>query len=130
MGDSQDVDDDDLSEDRLLQWNVETLLDLVRKIAARREIKLRERQPGSVTAEAKDSFRLKTEATYLEEVAEIIHLPKDGVDLDGVNVESCHIDSQIVKELTELVRRVAQMYKVCTFDGFLNTLIRFFSFEI
>ena len=103
------------SQMRLIEWSVKSLTVLIKKIIVHRQ--------GSKTqndqSRSLDSFRLKESKTFFHEVAEIIELPPPiGVDIEKANLDDIHIDYTVIRELRELVRRIAAMHNDNPFHNF------------
>jgi hypothetical protein len=91
--------------DRLVFWNVEVLSSLLRSIVARREAtNKRHREVHAKVVKG---------AMVLDEVVEIITLPEYNPNAVKKQVDPCmvQLDSEIVEQLTSLVRRIASMYR-------------------
>ena len=102
---------------RLVEWNTEQLLGLLKKIVAFRG----EGAPVRVTVSAVDTFKLQEDHTYLDEVAEVIELPKSsGRDFEGIDVTGVKIERVVVDELRLLVKTIAAMYNDCPFHNFVS----------
>jgi len=104
-------------EDRLVNWNVEVLSGLLRKILARRAA-----TGKSCTLSKHLAGDLKTPngMTVLDEVAEIISLPAfDGTAIrKQVDPDSITLKPKVVEELLALVAEFASMYRKNPFHSF------------
>ena len=105
----------DKERSRLVDWNTDQLLSLIKKIVAYRQ----ETSPNQLSARSSETFALKKDRTYLDEVAEVIHLPKStGIDYEGIDVNDVHIDPRVVSELRALVQNIAALYNDNPFHNF------------
>lgn len=82
--------------DRLVEWNVELFLDLIRKIVAVR----RKTKRNSNRLERAKSVSI-VHALPLEEVREIIHLPDYGSSKDTVDPKTIEVPDLVVEELRD-----------------------------
>lgn len=106
--------------ERLIEWNVGTLLRLIKEIAANREARNME------TRASKRSLLWDKEAASiagatenpLSEVVEIIALPEFKKTLANTTSSDIEIDKQVVEELREYVSCVASMYRPNAFHNF------------
>jgi hypothetical protein len=91
--------------DRLVSWNVEVLSGLLKCIVARREA-MHKRHRKVDTKAVKGGM-------VLDEVVEIITLPEYNANAVFKQVDSStvQLDSEVMAQLTSLVRRIASMYK-------------------
>lgn len=101
---------------RLIEWNVETFLRLLRQVVSRREaasVKLEKYQNDDETA-------LKHLERPLDEVVEIIHLPEfDSVVAKRQRApEEVEIDDDVVKEMRDMVSSIAALYRDNAFHNF------------
>jgi class 3 adenylate cyclase len=100
---------------RLIDWNVEVLLQLLRQIVARRQtIPSRTGRPQQV-----EPF-VRGEATLLEEVAEIITLPEfdAGATQNQVGVDSVELSEATASQLYDYVSTIATLYRDNPFHNF------------
>ena len=103
------------SQARLIEWNTEQLVLLLKKIVAYRQ----EARPSLVTDNATETFSLKRNHTYLDEVAEVIELPKSsGQDFEGIDVHGIKINSVVANEVRQLVKHIATLYNNNPFHNF------------
>lgn len=102
---------------RLIEWNAQQLINLLKKIVA---FRLKHEPKQSVGTESAPShFSLSDNKTYLEEVAEVIQLPKsDGVDAEEIDVSQVFLERVVEDEVRMLVSRVAAMYNNNPFHNF------------
>jgi hypothetical protein len=104
--------------ERLIDWNVEVLLRLLKQVVARRKHLGRE----TVGVDGTEDLMLKPARgqTVLDEVKEIITLPQ--FDLSSLNIEKdCdHIDMnpKIADQLHDYVWNIASMYRNNPFHNF------------
>jgi hypothetical protein len=91
--------------DRLVSWNVEVLSGLLRSIVARREAMNKRHREVHATVVKGDMV--------LDEVVEIITLPEYNPNAVKKQVDPCtvQLDSEVVEQLTSLVRRIGSMYR-------------------
>lgn len=101
---------------KLIDWNVETLLGLVKKIVAFRQ-KMKTRVKSTLP---KASFGLQSsDHTFLDEVKEIIHLPHyKGIQLEDKDIQAVVISPEVVHEMRDLVETIALMYESNPFHNF------------
>ena len=114
--------------ERLVEWNVEVLCSLLRKIVARRGAMnpTREQVSSSILPSSVNGKG----ATVLDEVAEIIVLPEFNAKAirKQVDPDSIELEADIVAQLESLVTRFASLYRnnpfhnvsytSCFFSGF------------
>ena len=104
---------------RLIDWNVETFLGLIKQIVARRADEARfgnNRKSRSI-----DSSILKIGDSYLDEIKEIITLPDFNDHHRGAEKQdpaTVDISPEIVGELREYVVCIAQLYNQNPFHNF------------
>lgn len=109
---------------RLVDWNVEVLSGLLKKIVARRRSTGKE--PGDLRASTMRAC--ENSIMVLEEVQEIIALPPfDGSTIiTQVDPDSIQLEKEVINELSILVTKVAAMYRQNPFHNFGTiSLIRF-----
>ncbi|CAB9519167.1 Receptor-type guanylate cyclase gcy [Seminavis robusta] len=100
---------------RLVDWNVEVLCQLIKRIVARRAAAMVEQKPYTPDFHSFDSAKMP-----LDEVAQIIKLP----DLDGtavkrqVDSECIELDGDVMAQLKDLVTKIATMYHSNFFHNF------------
>lgn len=99
--------------ERLVQWNVEVLLSLLRKVIANRGY-----SDSSSTMPVQDETR--TSSTVLEEVVEIISLPHFDAERQQAsqNPENVVISAKVEDQLKEYVSSIAAMYRDNPFHNF------------
>jgi hypothetical protein len=100
---------------RLIDWNVDVLLRLLKLIAAARSGP--QSKPHAKRVAQTNS---KTGATVLDEVREIIALPKFDAETAAKreNVESIKIDEKVFAQLSTYVASIAAMYRDNPFHNF------------
>ena len=100
---------------RLIKWNVDVLLRLIKQIAAARS-----GPPPKRHAEHVAQTSSGTGKTVLHEVTDIISLPKfDAKTAEKLeDVESIEIDEKVFAQLTSFVSSVAAMYQDNPFHNF------------
>lgn len=106
---------------RLVDWNVDQLTSLLKKIVASRRAYSKNDEGGDQAIGA--DFDLRTSSTILEEVTEVISFPKPSiVDLLVGPQSNQHADVQLdplaIGQLHELMSRVAQLYNDNPFHNF------------
>jgi len=100
---------------RCVEWNVEVLSGLLRAIVARREATSnKEVAPFGPQPVAPSGHMV------LDEVAEIITLPKFCANTitKQVDPETIELDSEVVSQLSDLISKVASMYRANPFHNF------------
>ncbi|GAX14200.1 hypothetical protein FisN_20Hh177 [Fistulifera solaris] len=97
--------------DRLVQWNVEVLATLLKKVVTRRQDMIHTQES------ARDVTFSKTTTTPLDEVQEIIRLPvfKRGT---GADIKDVDLGDAVLEQLREYVSAVASMYRNNPFHNF------------
>ena len=106
---------------RLINWNVEMLLQLLKQIVASRS----GGRKAKTTASRRISVLHPERTNPLEEVREIITLPEfDSLCGDG-DPEKVQIPKQIIQQLHLLVSEIAQMYNDNPFHNFVSDNIDF-----
>lgn len=118
-----DSEDFDLRTQRLVCWNAELLLKLLKQIVARRiAAKVHSKEIGTDTEEDDNDPVLwpKTGTSPIEEVKEIVHLPEFDayVAKHEPDPETVEIDEEVVSQLTDFVRIIASMYRSNPFHNF------------
>jgi len=104
---------------RLISWNVECLLRLLKEVVARRNTGSQSSShfpPFSQPSEQK----LKKGDTFLDEIKEIIALPRfdDNLIRDPQDINDVVIPEEAVQELTDYVTVIASMYRDNPFHSF------------
>lgn len=102
------------SDERLVEWNVNILQGLVRKIVAFRQ---KANTSGTETP-TQTQFELRDGHTYLDELQEIIELPQHQIDGTEVNEEDVVLPAVVIDELRHLVATIAKMYNNNPFHNF------------
>ena len=97
----------DAKTQRLIDWNVETLLNLMKEIGARRSPKSSLKK---VTHRDTNSINLNIQETPLEEVKEIIALPEFDARVAVVDPSLVEIPPIVVEELHHLVSIISTLY--------------------
>ena len=101
---------------RLIDWNVEQLVGLLRQIVARRSA-----SKSQLPAQIKDFTKVNTIKSPIDEVQEIITLPEFDIlafDQQRIHVAEMEISFVVVEQLKEFVIWVASMYKNNPFHNF------------
>jgi hypothetical protein len=101
---------------RLVDWNVESLIRVIKQIVARRSL-CRKRRTSSRT----DSLNLKWKETGtnpLDEVVEIIHLPELHPDAKEGDSDKIELDPGVVQLVKDYVVTLASMYRGNPFHNF------------
>lgn len=102
---------------RLVDWNTETLLRLLKQVVVRRKANRVDREDDLESEE----WRLSNNHIFFNEVKEIIHLP----EFNSANHQSEKeftsvqiIDSEVVKELRDYVTCISLLYRDNSFHNF------------
>ena len=105
--------------ERLIDWNVEILLGLLKQVVARRNAKSARHLNGSFQAVSKE-LSSEMKATPLEEVREIIALPEfdERAASRQLTPDDVHVPQKVVRELYRLVGNIAGMYNQNAFHNF------------
>ena len=108
---------------RLIDWNVETLVRLLKQIVVRRKAISQSRTPtiaSAVVPNFAKSHAFPEHSNYLKEVKEIITFPEfDGkVDSLRVNVDDVKLPSDVTEQLRTYVSCIAGMYQDNAFHNF------------
>ena len=106
---------------RLVDWNVDQLVNLLKKVVAKREEDDEDGTP-KVASNAAD-FDLRTDTSIAQEVTEIISFPKPSVaDIIVGDIKSrCNnvsLDSEVVAQLHEYMTTIATLYNDNPFHSF------------
>jgi class 3 adenylate cyclase len=110
---------------RLIDWNTDTLLRLLKQVVARRDIKASESYQAKECKQSspkKDNQldALNDNPCFLDEVCEIIRLPE--FDATASQLQSTHdqiqLADEVVAQLRDFVTCIAQMYKPNPFHNF------------
>ncbi|KAL7576124.1 hypothetical protein ACA910_004788 [Epithemia clementina (nom. ined.)] len=107
-------------QERLIDWNVKTLLRLIKQVMARRELiaSKRTRQECAPERESIAASLAKTPTRPLEEVKDIITLPEFHQSGATRNVDDVHVSDEAVRELRKFVTQIATMYRSNAFHNF------------
>ena len=106
--------------ERLIDWNVEVLLGLLKQIVGRRELLAASRKI-TVTDDASSAFTAegKTGTSFLDEVKEIITLPAfDGAVADPQDPDKVKIPEIVQQQLRAYVSSIAGLYRENAFHNF------------
>ena len=108
---------------RLIDWNVETLVRLLKQLVGRRKAISQSRTPtiaSAVVANFSKSMHFPQHSDYLKEVKEIITFPEFDVKIDNlkVNVDDVVIPSAVHDQLRTYVSCIAGMYQDNDFHNF------------
>lgn len=98
---------------RLITWNVECLLRLLKEVVARRNAGTANATSNPRPSLAPSEEKLKKGETFLDEVKEIIALPRFDekvVDIQQ-DVDEIVLPEEVVEELTDYVTVIASMYR-------------------
>jgi class 3 adenylate cyclase len=100
---------------RLIDWNVQVLEELLKRIVARREVC----QENDKTPPNEDHFKHST-ISAIDEVREIINLPRfDERTLNKQrDPENIYLPTNVIQQLHQFVRNVASMYRDNPFHNF------------
>ena len=103
--------------ERLVAWNVDLLLRILKQVVARRHLILRD-HPNRKT-DADESIYSTRDGTLLEEVRESIDIPSDIYGKDAIeHAKTIHLDPVVEHQLHDYVRKVANMYVNHPFHNF------------
>jgi class 3 adenylate cyclase len=91
---------------RLIEWNVDVLLRLLKQIVARRLALLKE-NPNRVSDADESIF--DTDKLVIDEVTEIVELPAWNYVDDSKVFESLHLQPQVVEQLYQYVASIAEL---------------------
>jgi class 3 adenylate cyclase len=105
--------------DRLVDWNVDTLGNILRQITARREASYSSRKSVKVYEMATPKLTM-LEGTVLDEVTEIIELPPfdPQVACRQKDPKTIQLDTVVLEQLESFVTAVANMYRQNPFHNF------------
>jgi Adenylate and Guanylate cyclase catalytic domain len=100
---------------RLVDWNVDQLVTLLKKVAASRKCL----KPGDARGSA---FDLRTNSSVLEEVTEVVPLPKPGIEAviigdTTIKPGAVELNSAVVAQLHEFMTSIAIMYNDNSFHN-------------
>lgn len=117
-----DSEDFDERTQRLVRWNAEVLLKLLKQIVARRvAVEARNKETGVEADDNHDPVLWpKSALTPLEEVQEIVHMTEFDafVAKHEPDPETIEIDEDVVGQLNDFVRIIASMYRSNPFHNF------------
>jgi hypothetical protein len=100
--------------DRLVDWVVEIIIQYLQEIVALREARTKK---GEIVA--KKDFQFSKQGTNLDEVVEVIELPK--FDQDSANSKNYHnvaIGVTVVRQIRKLVHEISETYRNNPFHNF------------
>ena len=97
--------------ERLVDWNVEVMMRLIKQIQARNG------STGNLPPRMKSLSRKKLNTTPLEEVVEVIALP-DFEDKDVQDAEKVVVDDKVRDQLRKFVATIASLYRENAFHSF------------
>ena len=101
---------------RLVQWNSEMLVQLLKQVVARREaLHRRTTASGALTSMARN---IGNGCIVVDEVAEIIMLPEFDVQACSSSAKDVQLDENIVSQIHSYVSVIASMYKDNPFHNF------------
>ena len=112
---------------RLVDWNCDQLIRLLKLIVARRNAQARRgSQLASGETEGLFSSNLRKVGTVLEEVREIIMLPKfdPKVYRNHDDPDSVQISDEVLQQLHDYVSTIATLYRDNPFHNFVSLFIR------
>lgn len=99
---------------RIADWTVEVLADLLQEIEVRRRAAQVKSEPTYRLLQMEQSSTYSAEKTVLDDVKEIIELPEYNVSVaqreSKINPESIQLGEDVLRELRTFVRTVASMY--------------------
>jgi hypothetical protein len=96
--------------ERLVQWNTDILLCLLRRVTAHR-------QANGVASDANEVMKVSEEyimkrgGIVFDELADTISLPNNASRVDKQDAESIHIDQTLADQLRHYVASIASMYR-------------------
>ena len=105
---------------RLVQWNVEMLIQLLKKVVADRRRGGKAAHKSAKTAE-RDFAKRKEGATFLDEVAEIIALPsfdRQKANENNGKTEEIELDEEVEQQICNFVSCIAASYRNNPFHNF------------
>lgn len=99
---------------RLVNWNVEILLRLLKHVVVRRL----QCTKGIQQKAAEWYSSCKSAKTVIDEVAEIITLPSFASPTDSLDIEAVVLDDATIDQLREYVNEIASLYNNNPFHNF------------
>lgn len=104
---------------RLIDWNVDTLLRLLKRIVAFRKFQGKPAYRTERTAPYETEFGNVGLTSVVEEVKEVIHLPQKAVGaLNEAMVDSITLPPEVVEQLYAFVTSIAALYNANPFHSF------------
>lgn len=105
---------------RLIDWNVDTLLQLLKRIVAFRKLQGKPAYRIERTAPYEQEFGSVGLTSVVDEVKEVIHLPqKDTLGaLNDAMVDSITLQPEVVEQLYAFVTSIAALYNANPFHSF------------
>ena len=107
---------------RLIDWNTQTLSTLLKKIVARREVLKSQTEPYGKASSSKrlDSsvFTTHHSGDFFDDVKEIIELPAFQSSAEERDPNSINLDSKIHQQLEDYVTCISSMYHDNAFHNF------------
>ena len=117
---TQSFDSENPSNKRMIKWNVELLSQLLRQVMARAASKPGHKKRNNSAHFADSDRRLAQNGNLLDEVKDVLALPKfdSKTSKNHVDPESITLPLEVTKQLTSYVTQVAQLYKQNPFHNF------------
>ena len=103
----------DLKNQRIVDWNTELLLKLLKQVVARRRSTKQEGKPLPPTG-----IKRSQGATVMDEVTEIVKLPKFKASKNPVSPDSIELGDEVEDQLEDFVANVALMYRNNPFHSY------------
>jgi hypothetical protein len=103
---------------RLVDWNVEQLLRILKHVLAARGHRTTKAHKPTKDGAAQAASRLGEDATVLDEFTEIITLPKFDSKQNTTNPDSIELSPEVVRQLYKFVSLIAQSYHNNPFHNF------------
>lgn len=102
-----DIDDDACRLERLVDWNVEVLSDLLKQIVARNQNK------GKRRSALQTETSLLGRTSVLKEVKEVIKLPEFDAAMvtSSIDPNTIKLDNDVIKQLRHLIAKIGSLYK-------------------
>ena len=112
----------DIKTQRLVDWNVDILLRLIRKVVARRNAEFGRKRTSKAFPKSNQSlYDVATPAPKcnpLDEVVEVIELPEFNQNVQEDNSDSIVLDPDVMRETKEYVTTIATLYRENPFHNF------------
>jgi hypothetical protein len=112
----------DLKTKRLVDWNVDILLRLIRRIVARRNAECGGKRSRKALPKSNPSLTAVStgvpKCNPLDEVVEVIELPEFNQNIQEENPDSIVLDQDVARETQEYVTTIATLYRENPFHNF------------